>query len=118
MSAADVRAGATRRPFTGRRVRFGDLVLQLFAGGAALAVTVLVGLIVWKVVDGSRLSLSHYGLGFLTRVAWNPVLGHELYGAGSFLFGTVITSLFALALAAPLAMGIALFLSELAPRGI
>ncbi len=109
---------AARRPFTGRRLRFGDLSLQVVAGAAAAGATVLVGLIVWKVVDGARPAISHYGLHFITRVAWNPVLGHELYGAGSFLFGTAITSLVALALAAPLAMGIALFLSELAPRGI
>jgi phosphate transport system permease protein len=106
----------TRRPFTGRRVRFGDVSLQVVAGAAAAAVTVLVGLIVWKVIDGARLSISHYGPAFVTRIAWNPVLGHELYGAGSFLFGTAITSLFALILAAPLAMGVALFLSELSPR--
>ncbi len=116
MSAADVSAGSTRRPFTGRRVRFGDLALQLLAGAAALGATVLVGLIVWKLIDGSRLSLSKYGFGFVTRVAWNPVIGHEIYGAGSFLFGTVITSFFALLLATPLAMGVALFLTELAPR--
>jgi phosphate transport system permease protein len=118
MSAADVSAGTTRRPFTGRRVRFGDVVLQLVAGAAALGATVLVGLIVWKLVDGSHLALSKYGLGFVTRVAWNPVVGHELYGAGSFLFGTVITSFFALAVATPIAIGIALFLTELAPRAI
>ena len=104
-----------RRPFTGRRVRFGDVSLQVVAGSAAAAVTVLVGLIVWKVIEGARLSISHYGLAFVTRIAWNPVLGHEIYGAGSFLFGTAITSLFALVLAAPLAMGVALFLSELSP---
>ena len=118
MSAADVSAGSTRRPFTGRRVRFGDVVLQLVAGAAALGATVLVGLIIWKLVDGSRLSLSKYGLGFVTRIAWNPVVGHELYGAGSFVFGTVITSFFALLIATPLAIGIALFLTELAPRAV
>ena len=107
---------AARRPFTGRRVRFGDVSLQVVAGAAAAAVTILVGLIVWKVIEGARLSISHYGLAFVTRIAWNPVLGHEIYGAGSFLFGTAITSLFALLLAAPLAMGVALFLSELSPR--
>ncbi|HEX7581972.1 MAG TPA: phosphate ABC transporter permease subunit PstC [Gaiellaceae bacterium] len=116
MSSAEASADAPRRPFTGRRVRFGDLSLQVVAGAAALATTVLVGLIVWKVIDGARPALSKYGLGFVGRVAWNPVLGHELYGAGSFLFGTAITSGFALILAAPLAMGVALFLSELAPR--
>ena len=106
---------AARRPVTGRRVRFGDVSLQVVAGAAAAAVTILVGLIVWKVIEGARLSISHYGLAFVTRIAWNPVLGHEIYGAGSFLFGTAITSLFALVLAAPLAMGVALFLSELSP---
>ncbi len=117
MTALDV-ADAARRPFTGRRVRFGDVALQVVAGTAALAVTVLVGMIAWKVIEGSRLSISTYGLHFIWRIAWNPVVGREVYGAGSFLFGTAITSFFALALAAPLAMGIALFLSELAPRGL
>ena len=113
MSAADATAAPTRRPFTGRRVRFGDVLLQLVAGAAALGATVLVGLIVWKLVDGSRLALSKYGLGFVTRVAWNPVVGHELYGAGSFLFGTIVTSVAALLIATPIAIGIALFLTEL-----
>jgi phosphate transport system permease protein len=118
MSAADVSAGSTRRPFTGRRVRFGDVSLQVVAGAAALAATVLVGLIVWKVVDGSRLSLSKYGVAFVTRVAWNPTVGHELYGAGSFIFGTLVTSFLALLLATPFALGAALFLTELAPRAV
>ena len=117
MSAADL-AEAARRPFSGRRVRFGDLLLQLVAGAAALATTVLVGLIIWKVVDGAHQSLSKYSLAFVTRIAWNPVPGHELYGAASFLFGTAITSISALVLAAPLAIGIALFLTELAPGAI
>src|SRR5437588_1156501 len=99
-------------------MRFGDVLLQLVAGAAALGATVLVGLIVWKLVDGSHLSLSKYGLGFVTRVAWNPVVGHELYGAGSFLFGTIVTSVLALLIATPIAIGIALFLTELAPRAI
>ena len=86
------------------------------AGAAALGATVLLGLIAWKVVDGARPSLSKFGLGFITRIAWNPVPGHEIYGAASFLFGTAITSLVALLIAAPLAMGIALFLTELSPR--
>ncbi len=118
MSSADATADAARRPFTGRRVRFGDLVLQLVAGAAALGATVLVGLIAWELVHGARPALSKYGLGFVTRIAWNPVLGHELYGAGSFIFGTAITSAFALLLAAPLALGAALFLTELSPQVI
>jgi phosphate transport system permease protein len=116
VSAADLSPEAPRRPFTGRRVRFGDLSLQVVAGAAAAASTVLVGLITWKVIEGAWPSIVHYSAHFVWRIAWNPVLGREVYGAGSFLFGTAVTSLFALALAAPLALGIALFLSELAPR--
>jgi phosphate transport system permease protein len=116
VSSAELSADATRRPFTGRRVRFGDVALQMVAGAAALGVTVLVGLIIWKVFQEAWPAIDKYGLAFVFRVAWNPVLGRELYGAGSFLFGTAITSLGALILAAPIAMGIALFLTELAPK--
>jgi phosphate transport system permease protein len=114
----EVTAPVQRRPLSGRRFRFGDVALQLVAGAAAAGAVVLVGLIVWKVVEGSHIALSKYGLGFVPRVAWNPVVGHELYGAGSFMFGTAITSLGALLLATPLAIGVALFLTELAPKVI
>src|SRR4051812_16161698 len=118
MSAADVSAGSPRRPFTGRQARFGDVSLQIVAGAAALGATVLVGLIVWKLVDGSRVALSTFGLGFVTHAEWNPTVGHEVYGAGSFVFGTLVTSFLALLLATPLALGVALFLTELAPRHV
>jgi phosphate transport system permease protein len=102
-----------RRPFSGRRFHFGDIALQGVAGAAAAAATFLVFLITWKVIDGARPSIEKYGLDFVGRVGWDPVRG--VFGAGSFLFGTAITSLLALALAAPLAIGIALFLTELSP---
>ena len=107
-----------RRPFSGRRVHLGDVLLQGVAGLAAAGASALVLLIAWKVVDGARPSISKYGISFVWHVVWNPVVGREAYGAGSFLFGTVITSFFALLLATPLAIGIALFLSELAPNWI
>jgi phosphate transport system permease protein len=116
LSSAELTPDVPRRPFTGRRVRFGDLSLQVVAGLAAAAAMVLVALIAWKIVDGARPSIAKFGLHFITRVAWNPVIGREAFGAGSFLFGTAVTSLSALLLATPLAIGVALFLSELAPR--
>ena len=48
--------------------------------------------------------------------AWDPVKEH--FGALDFIYGTVYTSFFAVLLAAPLAIAIALFLTELAPRGV
>jgi phosphate transport system permease protein len=108
--------GEAARPFSERRARTGDVLLQGVAGLAALGAVVLLGLIAYKIVDGARLSLSTFGLGFLTHVGWDPV--HSHFGAGGFLFGTVVTSIGALVLATPLALGIALFLTELAPRWI
>jgi phosphate transport system permease protein len=114
LSSADIAPDSTRRPFTGRRVRFGDVALQVVAGTAAAAATFLVFLIAYKVVRGAQPAIVQYGLDFVVRVGWDPV--KNVYGAGSFLFGTAVTSLLALAIAAPLAIGIALFLTELAPR--
>jgi phosphate transport system permease protein len=116
VSTLDTTTDLVRRPISGRRARLGDLLLQGTAGLAALGAVVLVGLIAYKIVDGARLSLSTFGLGFLTHIGWDPV--HLRFGAASFLFGTAVTSIGALLLATPLAIGIALFLSELAPGWI
>jgi phosphate transport system permease protein len=118
VTSLDVSTDAARRPFTGRRARLGDLLLQGAAGIAALGAIVLVGLIVWKVVQGARLSISTFGLSFIWHAEWNPVVGHEAFGARSLIYGTAVTSFGALLLATPIALGIALFLSELAPRWI
>ncbi|HEY7420418.1 MAG TPA: phosphate ABC transporter permease subunit PstC, partial [Gaiellaceae bacterium] len=116
MTSLDVSTDAARRPFSGRRTRLGDLLLQGAAGIAALGAIVLVGLIVWKVVSGARLAMSTFGLSFIWNVNWDPV--HNQFGGASLLYGTAVTSIGALILATPIALGIALFLSELAPRGI
>jgi phosphate transport system permease protein len=55
-----------------------------------------------------------FGVGFLTSDVWNPPI--DVYGAGTFIFGTVVTSLGALLIATPVSLAIALFLTELAPR--
>ncbi|HEU5214087.1 MAG TPA: phosphate ABC transporter permease subunit PstC [Gaiellaceae bacterium] len=116
MSTLDATGETARRPFPGRRARLGDVLLQGVAGLAALGAVVLLGLIAYKVVEGAHLSLSTFGLGFLTHIGWDPV--HNEMGAAVFIFGTAVTSLGALLLATPLALGIALFLTELAPRWI
>jgi phosphate transport system permease protein len=114
LSTADYTSDETRRPFEGRRVHIGDLVLQVVAGAAAAGATFLVLLITWKIIDDARPAIERYGVEFVTTIGWDPV--KDTFGAASFLFGTAITSLIALAIAAPLAIGIALFLSELAPN--
>jgi phosphate transport system permease protein len=62
----------------------------------------------------SRPSLMAFGFKFFTRQAWDPVSGD--FGALPFIFGTLATSLLALCMAVPLALGVAVFLTELCPR--
>ena len=62
----------------------------------------------------SRLSLAQFGWKFFTRQAWDPVSGD--FGALPFIYGTLATSLLALLMAVPLALGVAVFLTELCPR--
>ena len=116
MTSLDVSTDAARRPLEGRRLRFGDLLLQGVAAIAALGALVLVGLILWKVISGSRVAISQFGLAFIWHTTWDPV--HNVFGAGTLLYGTLVTSVGALLLATPIAIGIALFLTELAPGAI
>src|SRR5262249_59888741 len=57
-----------------------------------------------------------FGLGFVRDRFWDPV--HNQFGALPFICGTAITSLFTLLIATPTAVAIALYLTELAPRGV
>src|SRR5688572_21709155 len=59
-------------------------------------------------------SIDTFGASFLISKQWDPV--RELYGALPYIFGTVVSSLVALVIAVPIALGIAIFLAELAPR--
>src|ERR1041385_3138377 len=80
----------------------------------ALAVLAVVGLIVFELITQSRLSMSKFGLKFLTRQIWDPVA--EEFGALPFIYGTIVSSLLAVIIAVPLSIGTALFLTELCPR--
>ncbi|MGH2916401.1 MAG: phosphate ABC transporter permease subunit PstC [Solirubrobacteraceae bacterium] len=88
-----------------------------FRALAALAGVLTVGALVWiaeTVVRQAQPAISHFGLGFVGHVAWNPV--KDDFGAGSFLYGTIVSSLIALVIATPTAVAIAIYLTELAPR--
>ena len=65
-------------------------------------------------VVASAASIRRTGLSFLTSTRWDPV--HQRFGALPFLYGTVVSSLLALCLAVPVSVGLAIFLSDLAPH--
>ena len=96
--------------------RLGDTGLRALTGAAALGSVVLVGLIVWKVVDGAWPAIHHFGISFVWHQVWDP--NRDVYGALNLIYGTAITSFVALLFAAPLSIAIGLYLSELAPRGV
>jgi phosphate transport system permease protein len=81
--------------------------------GCAIAVPVLLLLILAEVGVAGWPALRQFGIGFLTSSVWDPVAGE--FGAAPAIAGTLLTSLIALVLATPLALGGAIFLSEFSP---
>jgi phosphate transport system permease protein len=96
--------------------RIGELGLYGLTAGAAFGVVALVALLVYELIHQAWTAIEKFGLGFITSQAWDPVKND--FGALDFIWGTLYTSAIAVVLAAPLSIAIALFLSELAPRGI
>ena len=101
---------------SGRRLsdRIGDTALRWVTGLAALGALVLIGLLIYKVVDGAWPAIQEFGLSFLTTQVWDPVTSQ--FGALAFIYGTLMTALGALIVAAPISIAIGLYLSELAPK--
>ena len=96
--------------------RIGDAGLRVVTAVTAFGSLVLLGWIIWKILDLAWPAITKYGLGFVTEATWDPV--RRTFGALPFIYGTAVSSLIALVIAAPLAIAIALWLSELAPRGL
>jgi len=91
-----------------------DRVFQFAMLGCALFVLALVGLILTELISKSSLSWHAFGLKFFFRTDWDPV--NDQYGALPFVYGTIVSSILALVIAVPLAIGVAVFLTEMSPR--
>jgi phosphate transport system permease protein len=89
-------------------------VLRALCTVAALIALVVIAAIIYQVAHGARESISRFGFGFLTSSTWEPNFGR--FGAGTFLFGTAVTSVGCLCLAVPIGISIGLYLSTVAPR--
>ena len=109
---------APRRDLRRSLDRFGDGFLTgvcALAGLFAIAVLVLIG---YEVLHGASPAISRYGAGFTLDTVWKPNPPFEEFGASVPLYGTLVSSFFALLLGAPIAISIGLFLSLLAPKGV
>ncbi len=94
-----------------------QLIYERVFRGATLSAAILVLLILGGVAvslaRGAWPALEHFGFRFVTREVWNPVT--DEFGALAPIYGTLVTSLIAMALAVPAGFGVALFLTELCP---
>jgi phosphate transport system permease protein len=97
-----------------RGLRLGDTLFRGVALAASAGSAFLLGWIAFKVLELAWPAIEHFGLSFVWTEAWDPVT--EQFGALTFVYGTALTSLIALVIAVPVSIGIALFLTEIAPR--
>ena len=97
-----------------RRRSADDRFFRLGTGLFALIVVLIVAGIAWVLWRDSRLSIAKFGFRFWKGTTWDPVAGD--FGALPFIWGTLYSSALALLISTPIALGIAIFLSELSPR--
>jgi phosphate transport system permease protein len=96
------------------RANYGDLVFRVVLTLAAVLIPVLLGFLVYELWTGSRLAIDRFGFDFVTSSTWDPVA--EEFGAYPLIFGTLLSSLIALLIAVPLSLGVAIYLTEFAPK--
>jgi phosphate transport system permease protein len=94
----------------------GDRIYRWTTTGMALLIPFLLVLIAWVVFHAGWPALRKFGFSFFTTSEWDPVNGQ--FGAAPAVYGTIVSSLLALLIATPLAVGVAIFLSEFAPTWI
>ncbi len=112
---APERAGPEAPPSL-ERASYGDKIFRGMLTVAAGAIPVLLGFLVYELWAGSRIAIAEFGLDFVTSSRWDPVA--EEFGAFPLIFGTLLSSIIALIIAVPLSLGVAIYLTEFAPKRI
>ena len=96
------------------RARPDDLAFRAGTGLFGLLLIAVVAAIAFELYRQSQLSIHEFGWRFWQTDTWDPVSGE--FGARPFIWGTLYSSVLALLIAAPIALGIAIFISELSPH--
>ncbi len=97
-----------------RDVHRGDRIFHRTLWVFAVATTLVLGAIAGNLFRLSAPVWNAFGLGFLASQEWNPVTGE--FGAGAFIWGTLVSSFLALVLSVPVSVGVALLLNEVLPE--
>jgi len=90
-----------------------ELGFRVGIGAFAVLLLILVGAIGVELTRQSWLSIKEFGFQFWLTRTWDPVAGE--FGALPFIWGTLYSSILALVISTPIALGIAVFISELCP---
>ena len=103
------------RDFTKKKVRWGERLMEglLFAAAVA-AVGVVVGIVYVVVSESAKFFAQVSVIEFLTSTTWTPLFDNPQYGIAPLLTGTFMSTLVALAVAVPLGLLVAIYLSEFA----
>jgi phosphate transport system permease protein len=99
-----------------RRLRNGDEIAHILTLVFAAFILLITSLLVYQLWVNAHLSRAKFGWMFLWTSIWDPIFDN--FGAAPFIYGTLMTSAISLLVAVPLGLAAAVFLSELAPRGI
>lgn len=95
--------------------RRGDKIFRWVVFGAAGYALLMLALVIFAVGDGSMAAFGKEGFAFFSGTDWNPVEGRESYGALPYILGTLAVAGIAMAIGVPISLGIAVFVSEIAP---
>jgi phosphate transport system permease protein len=104
---------AASRARTLTRLRVTDNAFRQITRAAAVGVLLILGGVILSLFEGALPAFQAFGLNFLVQESWNPVT--EKFGAFAPIYGTIMTSFIAMAIAVPLGLLITLFLTELCP---
>lgn len=96
-----------------QRQRFQDTAFRSATLFFALLVLAILGGVAVALIDGAMPAIRAFGFGFVTTEVWNPVT--EQFGALAPIYGTLVTSIIAMAVGIPVSFGIAIFITEMCP---
>lgn len=106
-------AAPTLRASTGE---IPDLIFKVIIAACGLSILAMLVLIVYELMARSSLSWHNFGFKFFVASDWDPP--NEVFGAKPFIFGTLVSSFLALIIAVPLAVGVAVFTTEMCPKAL
>ena len=95
-SGAGVIPDASSRAKAIQRLRLGDIAFRFLTKTAAIGVLIILGGVLFSLIEGSLPALQAFGIDFLLEQRWNPVT--EKFGALAPIYGTLVTSLIAMAI--------------------